>query len=730
MEQLEGSVAAVKYRNDENGYTVFLVESAGEDTVVVGYVEGIEVGEEVRCEGEYVSHPTYGPQLAAERIEVSLPGDVAGICAYLSGGAIRGVGEITARRIVDAFGTDTLSVIENDYEQLTAVKGITRAKAHAIHQSYCETTGLKKVIAELQRYKLPPYVSVRLYKKYGLGSAAALASNPYLLCELDIGLSFEEADEIAASAGIGEAEHCRLVAGIKYVLFHNLQNGHTFLPSDALLGAAGRLLAAERFALEDVLYEMKEDHDVEICEIAGLEAVYLKEYFEAEMDIARRLKILDQKRPAEIRGTDKLIADLEKRLGISYAGLQRKAIEVCSRTGVFVLTGGPGTGKTTTLNGIISLFLSCDCKVQLCAPTGRAAKRMTEVTGMEAKTVHRLLETEYRGGALPGFRRNEKNPLDVDVVIVDEASMLDVMLCDALLRAVPAGARMIFIGDADQLPPVGAGYVLRDIIDSEMFSCVELTEIFRQAQNSLIVVNAHQINAGEYPDVEVKDNDFFFLKRESREEIARTVADLCARRLPTRMGLDPFNDIQVIAPSRKGETGTVALNALLQSALNPDGRGRKQLSYKGVVFREGDKIMQVRNNYDMTYLNRETGEVGAGVYNGDIGRIEEIRPGEGLLTVLFDDRLCEYSTENLGDLEHAYAVTVHKSQGSEFGAVILPCWFGAGRLQTRNLLYTAVTRAKKHFIAVGSPDAMFKMVDNNKESKRFSGLRYLICDYT
>ena len=728
MQSLEGSVASIKYRNEENGYTVFLVESSDGDTVVVGYVEGVEIGEVVRCEGEYQNHAAYGPQFAAERIEVRLPTELVGIHAYLSGGAIRGVGEVTARRIVDTFGLETLDVIENDYSRLTEVKGLTRAKALSIHRSFCEATGIKKVIAELKRYDLPPYVSVRLYKKYGAAAAKVLASNPYVLCDLDIALSFEEPDDIAAAAGMDENDHCRLVAGIKYVLYHNLQNGHTFLPSGALLGAAGRLLNADTFALEDVLYEMKEQHDVEICEIAGLEAVYLKEYYEAEMDIAQRLKILDQKRPAEIKGVDKLIATLEKQLGITYAGLQRKAIEVCSKTGVFVLTGGPGTGKTTTLNGIINLFFSCGMNVMLCAPTGRAAKRMTEVTGMEAKTVHRLLEMEYRGGSAVSFKRNEKNPLDVDVVIVDESSMLDVMLCDALLRAVPTGARVILIGDADQLPPVGAGYVLRDIIDSEMFSCVELTEIFRQAQNSLIVVNAHQINAGEYPDLGVKDSDFFFLRRESREQIAHTVADLCARRLPNRMHLNPLYDIQVIAPSRKGETGTVALNALLQEALNPARREKKQVSYKGLVFREGDKVMQVRNNYDLSYVNTVTGEVGAGIYNGDIGVIAQIDPGAGLLTIQFDDRVCEYSTENLSELEHAYAVTVHKSQGSEFTAVVMPCWFGAGRLQTRNLLYTAVTRAKKHFIAVGSPEAMLKMVDNNKESKRFSGLKYLICD--
>lgn len=725
-EIVERTVTGIKFRNDENGYTVIEAEGADEDLIIVGYVPYIAVGETVRATGQFTNHANYGRQFAADTIEVMLPEDATGILAYLSGGALKGIGKVTARRMVDAFGADTLDVIENEPERLCQIKGITKARADEIHARYMHMHGVTKVIASLKKYELPAYLAVRLYSKFGNATKEVIEANPFVLCGDDFALDFDFADEIASRAGMERENACRVEAGIKYVLHHNLGNGHTFLPRDALVSTAARLLECEDYLAEEALDRMVESGALMEREIAGLEAVYLQPYYEAERSIADRLRALDAKQPAERSDAERQITRLEEMSGIRYAEMQRRAIRESLRSGVFILTGGPGTGKTTALNGMIQLFAAMELRVVLAAPTGRAAKRMTEVTGMESKTVHRLLEMEYRPGEFLAFRRNEKNPLEADVVIIDEASMLDVMLCDALLRAIPRSARLILIGDTDQLPPVGAGNVLRDIIDSDVFTCIELTEIFRQAQGSLIVVNAHQINRGDYPEIDVKDNDFFFLQREGRGAIAQTIVSLCAVRLPKNLGLDPRADIQVISPTRKGEAGTVRLNALLQEALNPPAPGKKQMRWRENTFRVGDKVMQIRNNYEQPYVKTDTGELGTGVFNGDIGMIAEIDPYGEIVTICFDDRICEYPFEAMEQVELAYAVTVHKSQGSEFTAVIMPCWFGSDKLQSRNLLYTAVTRAKSTFIAVGSPAAMFKMVDNNREIKRFSGLKYML----
>lgn len=723
---IERTVTRIKYRNEENGYTVMLSEGMDEDLIIVGYTASVSIGETVRATGKFTNHASYGRQFTATEIEVLLPEDTTAILAYLSSGAIKGIGKVTARRMVDEFGEKTLEVIEKSPEKLTRVKGINPAKAEEIHERYLNISGIQKVIAGLKQYSLPAYLAVRLYRKFGSRTKEMVENNPFLLCGEDFALDFEEADEIAKRAGMAEDNPRRIEAGVKYVLHHNLSNGHTFLPRDALTATAAHLLECDKDETEEAIERLVESRELVVCEIAHLEAVYLTAYYEAERNIADRLKQIDCKQFKQMEDLEQKIASIEKENGIAYADMQRRAIREAVRNGVFILTGGPGTGKTTALNGMIRLFYRMGLDVVLAAPTGRAAKRMTEVTGIESKTVHRLLEMEYHANGQVIFRRDEKNPLAADVIIVDEASMLDVLLGDALLRAIRPSARLVFIGDVDQLPPVGAGTVLRDMIGSDQFTCIELTEIFRQAQGSLIVVNAHQINRGEQPDLQIKDSDFFFLPRDGKEKIAQTIVSLCSHRLPKNMGLDPWNDIQVISPTRKGECGTIHLNHLLQEALNPISVEKKQMRSRENTFRVGDKVMQTQNNYDQPFVRVETGEMGTGVFNGDIGQIEKIDSYGEMVTIRFDDRMCDYPFEAMDQIELAYAITVHKSQGSEFLAVVMPCWFGSEKLQNRNLLYTAVTRAKSNFIAVGNEGAIWRMVENNRETKRFSGLQYML----
>ena len=594
-----------------------------------------------------------------------------------------------------------------------------------INAQFQRAFGARKVMTALQDFGLPAAVAVRAWKKWGASAMDFIAENPYLLCDPDIGLDFAEADEIFMKRGKAD-DIRRLKAGIKFVLVHNLDNGHTCLPAERLLPAAAGVLG-ESDAMADALDELVHQHELEEYYRNGRQFIYLPEFFEAETASAGRLRMMLHDLCSESDSSlNSSIELLESELGIEYDPLQKKALREAVRNHVFVLTGGPGTGKTTTLNALIHLLEQQGDAVMLAAPTGRAAKRLTELTGKEAKTIHRLLEVDYSSDEMhPVFRKNEKNPLKCDTLIVDEMSMVDSLLFNSLLRALSFSCRLIMVGDSDQLPSVGAGNVLHDLLASDILPSVTLNTIFRQAAESMIVTNAHDIVNGEYPCLESRDNDFFFLPRKSEAECAATVCQLCEKRLPKAYNLSPMWDIQVLCPGKRGEAGTWGLNIALQKALNPPSKDKKEYTQNGRLFREGDKVMQVRNNYDMVW-KKDDGEMGRGIFNGDIGIIEKMDPMLRLMAIRFDDRVADYPYDNAGELDHAYAITVHKSQGNEFEAVIIPLMEVNSRLCYRNLLYTAVTRAKKLLILVGDSKAVYSMVDNNRRAGRFTNLRYML----
>ena len=724
-EQISGTVENIVCYKPESGFVVFDLDMKGELVTVVGELGAVEAGEEVSLTGSFASHPNYGGQFRALVCERRLPASVSAIRKYLGGGSFKGVGPALANRIADAFGEYTIETIENDPKQLARVKGVSEKMALEINAQFQRAFGARKVMTALQDFGLPAAVAVRAWKKWGASAMDFIAENPYLLCDPDIGLDFAEADEIFMKRGKAD-DIRRLKAGIKFVLVHNLDNGHTCLPAERLLPAAAGVLG-ESDAMADALDELVHQHELEEYYRNGRQFIYLPEFFEAETASAGRLRMMLHDLCSESDSSlNSSIELLESELGIEYDPLQKKALREAVRNHVFVLTGGPGTGKTTTLNALIHLLEQQGDAVMLAAPTGRAAKRLTELTGKEAKTIHRLLEVDYSSDEMhPVFRKNEKNPLKCDTLIVDEMSMVDSLLFNSLLRALSFSCRLIMVGDSDQLPSVGAGNVLHDLLASDILPSVTLNTIFRQAAESMIVTNAHDIVNGEYPCLESRDNDFFFLPRKSEAECAATVCQLCEKRLPKAYNLSPMWDIQVLCPGKRGEAGTWGLNIALQKALNPPSKDKKEYTQNGRLFREGDKVMQVRNNYDMVW-KKDDGEMGQGIFNGDIGIIERMDPMLRLMAIRFDDRVADYPYDNAGELDHAYAITVHKSQGNEFEAVIIPLMEVNSRLCYRNLLYTAVTRAKKLLILVGDSKAVYSMVDNNRRAGRFTNLRYML----
>ncbi len=723
---LSGTVKKVIYRNEENAYTIFEVETEdGELCVCTGYVAHLAVGEHVDAEGDYVTHHQHGRQFAAEEISTIAPDGTENIKAYLESGSIKGIGKVLAERIVGEFGERSLDVIERAPEELSKIKGINPNKAKEFSKILSEQNGVKKIIAELSGLKIPPFIAVRLYKIFGLFAVEALRKNPYLLCSEEFDMGFEEVDNAALNVfGISTDSEIRITAGILYVLKHNNGLGHTFVPKESLISVAQGFLEVDEVLLYECYDKAILDEKI-VCEnVADLEAVFLERFHTAENYIAMKLMQMCsfEKKPRKL---DKLLEQIENSADIEYAELQRRAILQSAMHGFFVLTGGPGTGKTTTLNGIIKMLEMLGEEVELIAPTGRAAKRMSELTGMSARTVHRFLGIEMKG-PVSTFKYNEKNLSEADVVIVDEASMLEIMLFEALLRALKPSARLILVGDMSQLPPVGAGNVLKDVLGSDLFASVELTEIFRQARDSLIVVNAHRINKGEYPEFNDRDNDFFLVKHADKLTAPQLIAELAGKRLVKAYNLSATEDIQVITPTRKGEVGTVMLNNVLQDALNPAHKDKKQHKYRDLIFRVGDKVMQIKNNYELEFVVMSTGELSTGVFNGDIGKIIDVDYNGEFMTIMFDERQVEYPFDNLHQLDLAYAITVHKSQGSEYPAVLFASFKGAVRLQTRNLFYTAVTRARQIFVGVGDYGVMCQMCDNNKEDKRFSALKYML----
>ena len=722
MEKISGVVHNVVYRNENNDYTVFeLIDGDDRLITAVGVIPMLNEAENVILEGQWTYHKEFGKQFSFVSYEKSLPKEIDGIVQYLSSKAIKGIGPITAVKIVNRFGMDTFDVIENHPEWLTDISGITRNKAAAISESFREQTELRGVMMFFKDYIGTGEIT-KVYKKLGASAVGVVKDNPYILCNGEYGIPFDKADSIAASFGFSPDCDVRVISGINYVLKYNAAvNGHTCLPREKLVPATASLLG---IAESDVAAKI--DGFIKCAELfsydeGDVELLMTPDVNYQEKYISNKLKSLsDSVIQLSSMDISSLIQKVELRIGVKYADKQREAIFRCMNGGVTIITGGPGTGKTTVVKGIISIFNDLGLETALAAPTGRAAKRMSEATGEEAKTIHRLLEMERTSSEELKFNRNSRNPLDERVVIVDEASMIDLSLMNALAQALKRGTRLILIGDSDQLPSVGAGNVLDDLITSGAIDTVRLTEIFRQSKESLIVTNAHRINSGEAPILNVTDNDFFFVRRESEREIADTVADLITKRLPKTYGEAIREQIQVVSPSKKGAGGVELLNSELQARVNPKTTFKKEKASHGVIFREGDRVMQVVNNYDIEWEKNGVG--GFGIFNGDIGVVESIDFKSEVLNIWFDDRFVRYEFSNLDELELSYAITVHKSQGSEYPVVIIPMYSCPPMLMTRNLLYTAVTRAKRMVILVGRSDISERMVRNNREVLRYTTL--------
>ena len=727
-EVLKGSIENVVYYNDMNDYAV--LEISLENNLLITAVGTMPipfVGECVILKGRWGYHKEFGKQFVIESYEKTLPKETEGILQYLSSRTVKGVGPVTAKKIVDRFGTDSFDVIENHPEWLADIPGITMKKAAAISESFLEQNGLRDVIMFCNDY-MTVTEATKVYKKLGAGAVGLITKNPYILCEGENSLTFAKADEIAMRLGFTAENSFRVRSGITYVLEYNARtNGHTCLPIEKLIKASSETLGISEETVGEKLNRFIKLGEFSVYKKDDVSFVMTTDVNDIEDYIARRLISVDSSAPRfSMDDIASLIENLEYNLGITYERLQKKAIYEALGGGVTIITGGPGTGKTTIVKALITLFKNLNQKVVLAAPTGRAAKRMSEATSSEAKTVHRMLEMEKSDFDIK-FGRNAGNPLDESVCIVDEASMIDIYLMQALVRALRRGARLVLIGDANQLPSVGAGNVLSDLILSESFRTVELTEIFRQSKESLIVTNAHKIHRGESPNLAAVDGDFFFVSRAYERDIAETVASLVTERLPKKYGESVKSGIQVITPSKKGAGGVEALNAVLQDKINPKSRTKPEKSAHGTVFRVGDKVMQTVNNYDIEWLRGS--QEGMGIFNGDIGIIESIDLGESIMRIRFDDRIATYGFDLLDELELAYAITVHKSQGSEYPIVIIPAYSCPPMLMTRNLFYTAVTRAKKMVVMVGRADIVAKMVSNNSELKRYTTLRDRIVEY-
>ncbi len=726
--KLSGTVENVVYRNEMNDYTVLEVVLDDSSLITaVGYIPPTFEGEKIDLVGSYTFHKEFGRQFAFEGYEKRLPEEVEGILQYLSSRTVKGIGPVTALKIVNRYGKDTFDVIERHPEWLTDIPGITMKKAAAMSESFREQNGIREVMIFCKDF-LGTGEITRVYKSLGTGAVGLIRDNPYILCNPDYGIPFDRADTMARSLGIDPECDDRVFNGMLYVLSYNASmHGHTCLPEDKFIQACEQILEISKEIIKQKLSNYVLQGTLSVCRYNDTTMVMTKSVNDAELFIAKKLDTLNSSvgvfTAADIAA---LIEKVEGEQNLNFAHNQRAALFESLLGGVMILTGGPGTGKTTVIKALLSIFRSIGLKTVLAAPTGRAAKRMSEATGSEAKTVHRMLEMERTETDGIRFMRNERDPLEERIIIVDEASMLDLSLTEALLRAIPNGARLILIGDFDQLPSVGAGNVLSDLIASERIKTIRLTEIFRQSKESLIITNAHRINEGTPPILNITDNDFFFVRCDRESDIPAAVADLMIRRLPKTYGAGIKDKIQVITPSKKGYGGIEALNAELQRHLNPEGRFKREKQAHGVTFREGDKVMQTVNNYDITW--EKNGVEGSGIFNGDIGVIEKIDHNDHYVKVLYDDRLATYNFDTLAELELAYAITVHKSQGSEYPVVIIPMYYCAPMLMTRNLLYTAVTRAKRMVILIGRSEIPSRMVENNKEIMRYTTLKKRITD--
>ncbi len=727
MEELtacEGTVHSVIFQNAENGYTVLrLLTEEGEVVTVVGCIPCAAPGEHLTVTGVRETHPQHGEQLRAVELERSLPEDEEEIVCYLSSGVCKGVGPATAERIVDRFGAQALDILELSPERLTELKGITARKAQEIAESFRRHMGLRRLMAFLARYQLPPVLAMQLRRQYGDAALEKIRENPYLLSGDSCGVAFSVTDGIALGMGIDPDSSQRLQAAVTFELSHNENNGHVFLPRDKLIAATAQLLSCGTEAVEQALDTLVERGAVVQERVANVDACYLRRLWEAERSACVRLLGLLASPADTSTQAARAVEEIQREQGITYAPLQRQAVELAARQGVVILTGGPGTGKTTAVRGIVALLEKMGLEILLAAPTGRAAKRMSELTGREAQTIHRMLGMNWsESTGEVTFAKSEKEPLEADAVILDEMSMVDLTLFDALLRALRPGTRLVLVGDADQLPSVGAGNVFSDLIRSGKVETVFLREVFRQASQSAIIRNAHAVNLGQPPQLTNDQGDCFFLCRRDPERVVSTVVELCGSRLPEKMGV-PADQIQVLTPTRKGPTGTISLNRRLQAALNPPAEDKRELQWGERLFREGDRIMQTRNDYDVVW-EKADGTVGTGMFNGDVGKILKIDPSGEWLEVDFDGRAAVYGAEQLSEIDLAYAQTVHKAQGSEYRCVVLSVMPAAPSLMVRGVLYTALTRARELLILVGDDAAIRAMAANDRQQKRYSGLRW------
>ena len=722
--ELSGTVDSIIYKNEENGYTVLrLSDENGQIDTVVGTLPYASPGVTMILSGSWTTHAVHGKQFKAEFCQSIMPTGKEAIYEYLAGGAVKGIGPATAAMIIDKFGEKSLDVLENSPEQLSTIKGISLSRAGQMSDSFSHQTGVRRLMEYICSFGLRPILAMRLYKYYGKNSMEMLRDNPYILAAAHIGGSFAEADRFAIETGFDSLSPSRVEAAVIFELKYNTGNGHCFIPREKLAAATSQLIGVDEAASDEGIGRLMEKGLLCFDEIAGCHACYLPELYEAETDAAERISHMCRQKFTENIDIPRLIERLEESGHIKYAKQQKETLYLALENQIIAITGGPGTGKTTSIRAILAMFDKLGIKTLLTAPTGRAAKRMSELSGRDASTVHRLLEAKFdEDGEKVVFTKDEDDQLDCSAVILDECSMVDITLMDALLRAMPPDARLVMVGDADQLPSVGPGNVFSAVLKSGVVPAVRLTEIFRQNEGSRIVRNAHMINRGEHPDLSENTGDFFRLRRLGASSSIETICELCSKRLPEKMHIPP-EDIQVLSPRRNGELGTVNLNKTLQDVLNPRSKNKKEKIFGDFVFREGDRIMQIRNNYDIMWKSSDGREAGSGIFNGDIGVIKSIDNETETMTLDFDGRIAVYGFELLTELEHAWAMTVHKSQGSEYRAVILALNPGSQLLLTRGVLYTAVTRARELLIMVGDDRTAYQMIDNFRVSNRYSALR-------
>ena len=727
MERLEGMISDIVFKNEDNGYTIAHLASPDNEVVIVGCMPTLSVGESIEVEGKWVNHKTYGTQFEVNKFMPITPSSLEGIYVFLSSGMINGIGEKMAKRIVDKFGVNTLDIIQNDPDRLKKVEGIGVKKINQIVKSYEENRELRNIIIELSPFGITPNYCMRIYKKYKSKAIDIINKNPYKLAEDIRGIGFKIADDIASKIGIEKNSKDRVCQGIIYSLNQSLGNGHTYLPEHILIQESHKLLQVDIDLIKQCIMDLTYDQKIHIEKMNGQNLIYLIPYYLSENGVCKQIVKLAQ---AEFKNLnidiEEEIRVVEEEDNIKLATNQAKAVKEAIESGVVIVTGGPGTGKTTTINTIIKIFENNDQEVVLAAPTGRAAKRMSETSNKEAKTIHRLLEMGFATDSDQlEFMKNEEEPIKADVIIVDEVSMVDILLMYSLLRAVKEGTRLILVGDSDQLPSVGAGNVLKDLIDSNVINVVELNEIFRQARESMIVVNAHKINNGQPLHLNAKGKDFFFIKKSTNEEILQEIIGLVNERLPKFYNVDKIKDIQVLASMRKGDLGVNNLNVELQKYLNQPEKYKVEESFQKRIFRVGDKVMQIKNNYTKKWENEDSTDSGEGVYNGDIGYVYHIDKEKRTVYIIFDNsKIVSYKYDELDELDHSFCTTIHKSQGSEFPVVVIPITWAPPMLLSRNLIYTAVTRAKKLVVLVGDVKYLEYMIKNNRTNERYSNLAY------